>query len=93
VAEHPALSLELLQEIATRFGADIYLLLDQFEELELYHTDDIGEAFDDELARIIKAPGLPVSVLIGIRDDALAELDRLEPGCRESSTTNCGWIT
>ena len=78
LAEQPALSLELLQEVATRFGADIYLLLDQFEELELHHTAS-GEAFDHELARIIKAPGLPVSVLIGVRDDALSKLDRLEP--------------
>ncbi|HKN44108.1 MAG TPA: hypothetical protein VJW23_09300, partial [Propionibacteriaceae bacterium] len=79
LAEHPPLSVDLLQKVATRCGADIYLLLDQFEELELYHTDASGEAFDLELARIIKAPGLPVSVLIGVRDDALAKLDRLEP--------------
>jgi WD40 repeat protein len=79
LAENPALSLELLQEVAWRLGADIYLLLDQFEELALYHTADSGEAFYAELARIVKAPGLPVSVLVGVRDDALATLDRLEP--------------
>lgn len=79
LAENPALSLELLQEVASRLGADIYLLLDQFEELALYHTGDSGEAFYAELARIVKAPGLPVSVLVGVRDDALATLDRLEP--------------
>jgi len=79
LAENPTLSLELLQEVASRLGADIYLLLDQFEELALYHTGDSGKAFNAELARIIKAPGLQVSVLIGVRDDALATLDRLEP--------------
>jgi WD40 repeat protein len=77
--EHPALSLELLQKVASRLGADIYLLLDQFEELALYHPGASGEAFHSELGRIIKAPGLPVSVLLGVRDDALAKLDRLEP--------------
>jgi hypothetical protein len=57
LAKSPALSLELLQEVASRLGAEIYLLLDQFEELALYHTGASGEAFIAELARIIKAPG------------------------------------
>ena len=64
-AEKPPLSVELLQDVSERFDADIYLLLDQFEELELYQTDANGKAFDFELGRIIKAPGLPVSVLLG----------------------------
>jgi WD40 repeat protein len=79
LAGRPALSLELLQEIASNVDADIYLLLDQFEELALYHSGASRDAFDSELARIIKAPRLPVSVLLGVRDDALAKLDRLEP--------------
>jgi len=79
LAKRPALSLELLQDVVSRLGADIYLLLDQFEELALYHSGATGEAFNSELGRIIKAPGLPVSVLLGVRDDALAKLDRLEP--------------
>ena len=78
-AKHSRLSLELLQEVASRLGAYIYLMLDQFEELLRYHTGTSGEVFDSELGRIAKAPELSVSVLIGVRDDALAQLDRLEP--------------
>jgi WD40 repeat protein len=74
----PALSVELLQEVSRRLDADIYLLLDQFEELALYQTGPAGAAFDTELGRIVGAQGLRVSVLLGVRDDALATLDRLE---------------
>jgi len=77
-AKHAALSCEMLQDVASRLDADIYLLLDQFEELLLYHTGEGGDAFDSELGRIIRTSELPVSVLLGVRDDALAELDRLE---------------
>jgi WD40 repeat protein len=79
MAKAPALSVELVQDVASRFGASIYLLLDQFEELSLSHTGAGAEAFNSELGRIIRAPGVPVSVLLGVRDDALAELDQLEP--------------
>jgi hypothetical protein len=72
------LSVELLQEVTTRLGADVYLLLDQFEELALYQTGDTGKAVDVELGRIITTPSLSVSVLLGVRDDALAKLDRLK---------------
>jgi WD40 repeat protein len=78
VADKRPLSLELLQEVTTRLGADIYLLLDQFEELALYQTGGEGKAIDVELGRIITAPDLSVSVLLGVRDDALAKLDRLK---------------
>jgi WD40 repeat protein len=78
-AKAPALSLELIQEVASRFDANIYLLLDQFEELFLSHTGASVEAFNFELGRIIRASGVPVSMLLGVRDDALAELDQLEP--------------
>jgi WD40 repeat protein len=78
IAEQPTLSLELLQEVTARLSADVYLLLDQFEELALYQTGASGEAFDVELGRIITAPGLRASVLLGVRDDALDKLDRLE---------------
>ena len=82
IAERPPMSLELLQEVSSRFDADVYLLLDQFEELALYQTGPPGQAFDIELGRIAAAPGLRVSMLLGVRDDALATLDRLEPHVR-----------
>jgi WD40 repeat protein len=78
MAEPRPLSIDLLQEVTARLGADVYLLLDQFEELALYQTGDKGKAIDVELGRIITASNLSVSVLLGVRDDALAKLDRLK---------------
>jgi WD40 repeat protein len=78
MAEQRPLSIDLLQEVTARLGADVYLLLDQFEELALYQTGKKGKAIDIELGRIITASNLSVSVLLGVRDDALAKLDRLK---------------
>jgi WD40 repeat protein len=52
---------------------DLYLILDQFEEYFLYHEND--RRFVEELASVIQAPQLRVNVLIGIREDMLAQLD------------------
>ena len=63
-------------ESCGRLGIDLLLILDQFEEYFLYHGDD-----DTGLARILQEllqPGSRVSVLIAIREDALARLDDLE---------------
>ncbi len=79
MARAPALSVELVQDLAARFDANIYLLLDQFEELALSHTGATAQDLYSELGRIMKASGVPVSILLGVRDDALAELDQLEP--------------
>ncbi|WP_157557531.1 nSTAND1 domain-containing NTPase [Intrasporangium oryzae] len=78
VAPEGPLSLELLREVSTALDADIYLLLDQFEEESLYVAPDEAESLAIELGRIVSAQGLRVSVLIGVREDALAKLDSLE---------------
>ena len=70
--------MELLHELTERLDSYIYLLLDQFEEQTLYQAGPQGEAFLEELGEIITTPGLRASVLLGIREDALARLDRLE---------------
>ncbi len=54
-------------------GGEVFLLLDQFEEYFLYHGSD--GPLSDELPRLLRRPGLRVSTLIALRDDALAELD------------------
>ncbi len=64
---------DALEIAATRAGGDLYLILDQFEEYFLYHERD--RSFVEELAGIVRHPGLRVNVLIGIREDALAQLD------------------
>jgi WD40 repeat protein len=78
IGMQPALSVELLDELIKRLNVNVYLLLDQFEEQTLYQTGPQGEAFLEELGHIITTPGLRVSVLLGVREDALAKLDRLE---------------
>jgi WD40 repeat protein len=54
-------------------GGELFLLLDQFEEYVLYHGSD--GPLSAALPELLRRPGLRVNVLIGIRDDALAELD------------------
>lgn len=55
---------------------DLLIILDQFEEYFLYHeTDD--DSFDRQLATLL-VTGSRASVLIAIREDGLAKLDRFE---------------
>jgi WD40 repeat protein len=60
----------------------LLVVLDQFEEYFQYRPDeDDGEqltGFAAELARIVNHPSLPVHVLLSIREDAWAKLDRFE---------------
>ena len=65
-----------LEEAAVHAGGEVYLILDQFEELFLYHTR--GGRFAEQLAEVLRSPGSRVNVLIGIREDALARLDALK---------------
>jgi WD40 repeat protein len=67
---------DALEEVAAQGGRDLYLILDQFEECFLYHRD--GGEFAVELAEVIGHPTLRVNVLIGIREDAIAQLDVLK---------------
>ncbi len=60
----------------------LLVVLDQFEEYFQYHPDESdGEhltGFAAELARIVNDPTLPVNVLLSIREDAWAKLDRFK---------------
>jgi WD40 repeat protein len=57
-------------------GGELYLILDQFEECFLYHPR--GGRFAEQLADVMRRPDVRVNVLIGIREDALAQLDLLK---------------
>jgi WD40 repeat protein len=72
------LSVELLRTVTRRLDADVYLLCDQFEEETLYQEGARADVFAAELGRIVSTAGLRVNVLLGVREDALAKLDRLE---------------
>jgi WD40 repeat protein len=55
---------------------DLYLVLDQVEEYFLYHADDRGPgSFAEALPAVLAAP-LRVNVLVSLREDSLAKLDR-----------------
>ena len=76
----PTLSVAWLREVLrqSRVSA-IYLILDQFEEYFLYHPMDRGEeGLTAELGKILSARDLPVHVLLSMREDALAGLDRFK---------------
>ncbi|HET8811943.1 MAG TPA: hypothetical protein VFM67_05050, partial [Gaiella sp.] len=54
---------------------DVYLILDQAEEYLTYH--DGADGFETSLAAIVNRP-LRVNVLLSLREDTLAMLDRLK---------------
>lgn len=58
---------------ALQARGEVYLILDQVEEYFTYHGRQ--GSLRDALAEILSRPQLRVHVLLGIRDDALAELD------------------
>lgn len=70
---------ELLQHITNELDADVMLMLDQFEEYFRYETH-FGEpgSFAVEFAEAVGRAGLPVSFLLSLREDSLAELDRFK---------------
>ena len=79
-ASAATLSVSWLHEVLRQSEVSaIYLILDQFEEYFLYHPTDRGEeGLATELGRILNTRDLPVNVLLSIREDALASLDRFE---------------
>ena len=75
VPESPQELADVLAERSAQIGGEIYLVLDQMEEYFVYHGRDGGGPLRDALAEILMRPTLHVHVLLGIRDDALADLD------------------
>ncbi len=55
---------------------DVYLILDQVEEYFLYHADDGGPGSVAEALPAALAADRRINVLISLREDALAKLDR-----------------
>ena len=59
-----------------RLDSDVYVILDQFEEYFLYHEGERGVGtLMDELPEALRRGGLRANFLIGVREDALAQLD------------------
>ena len=66
---------DVLAERSAEVGGEIYLVLDQMEEYFVYHGRQRGGPLREALAEILGRPTLRVHILLGIRDDALAEMD------------------
>ncbi len=80
VRSPPAKLAEAVGAAAGALDAYLLIVLDQFEEYFLYHTDEAGAgSFADELIRAVNLPGLQASFVVSIREDALAKLDRFKP--------------
>ena len=70
---------EMLEGWSKQLDAKLLVILDQFEEYFLYHEGEDGEGtLAVELPRALENPRVRASFLIGIREDALAKLDRFK---------------
>jgi len=70
---------ELLAAWTAALRSDLLIVLDQFEEYQLYHPGEDGDGtLAAELPRALAATNLRASFLISIREDALAKLDRFK---------------
>jgi WD40 repeat protein len=78
-SERAATPTDTLHDWTGRLDCDLLLVLDQTEEYFLYHEHEEGQGtLVGELPELVTRPGLRVSVLLAIRDDALARLDRFK---------------
>ena len=69
-------------------GRPVLVIFDQFEEYFLYRERDRMSALDRALGSLIARRDLPLHLLIGVRDDALHQLDQLRalvPGILETT--------
>lgn len=57
-------------------GRRIMVILDQFEEYSLYHSED--DAFAQQFSAAVAIRDLSVSFVVSMREDALARLDRFK---------------
>jgi len=79
-------TLDLVEAIKRRSGnlgnkddRTLLIILDQFEEYFQYHPAEQGEhTFIRQFPRLLNQDDFPVNVLISIREDALATLDRFK---------------
>jgi len=80
----------ILHALGDALGGTIVVILDQFEEYLLYHaTDEEGQAFDAELASAINRDDVDCNVLISLREDGLAGLDRFRARIPTCCPTRC----
>lgn len=72
----PTTLVETLRAWNKATGAELILILDQFEEFFLYHQNDEGDrSFAAQFSSALKDPEVPANFLLSFREDALAKLD------------------
>jgi hypothetical protein len=70
---------DMLKAWTDRFGIQLLIILDQFEEYFQYRGDETGEGtFAFEFPHAVNRADLPAKFLISIRDDGLSRLDRFK---------------
>jgi CHASE2 domain-containing sensor protein len=69
---------DALGELRERVRAQIFLIFDQFEELFVYHPEGAQHRLDHELPAVLDRRDPGIHLLIAIREDALAALDRFK---------------
>jgi WD40 repeat protein len=74
-----SLRLAIEAELGDAADRELFLLIDQLEEYFLYHGNEDGPGtFAGELPELVTDPDRRISVLLSIREDALARLDRFK---------------
>jgi CHASE2 domain-containing sensor protein len=69
---------EALRDLEVRFGVRVLLVFDQFEEFFVYHPLGSDSRLDRELPRVLTGKDIRAHLLISLREDALAGLDRFK---------------
>jgi CHASE2 domain-containing sensor protein len=69
---------DALDALSRAQNLEFLIVLDQFEEYLAGHPPEAGDRFGEELPRLVADRDLPVRLLVALRDDALAGLDRFK---------------
>jgi hypothetical protein len=69
----------ILEAWTKRFGMELLIILDQFEEYFVYHETEDGEGtFAVEFPKVVNRTDLAVRFLVSMREDMLSKLDRFK---------------
>jgi hypothetical protein len=70
---------EIIKTWTERYGIELLIILDQFEEYFLYHADESGAGtFAYEFSQAVNDSNLRVRFLLSMRDDTLSKLDHFK---------------
>jgi CHASE2 domain-containing sensor protein len=69
---------DALDALSRELNVEFLIVLDQFEQYLAAHPADSGDGLGEELPRLVADRDLPVRILLALRDDALAGLDRFK---------------